>query len=162
MIELAAGKGSVQCLSEYSPIHERKYDGRSRLRSNHDDAGKPRRHAAVWLPHPAAVAKAMFARFDLEANYYDVRYVSGVHGLVSAGKELLVVPQNIIDEIKRRGVNGTVHLHDKPLGKGEPVRIVEGPFRGLEATFERYLSGPRFFCIASRPAVFGFSCRSQL
>jgi transcriptional antiterminator RfaH len=83
----------------------------------------------------------MFARFDLEANYYDVRYVSGVHGLVSAGKEPLVVPQNIIDEIKRRGVNGTVHLHDKPLGKGEPVRIVEGPFRGLEATFERYLSG---------------------
>jgi transcriptional antiterminator RfaH len=83
----------------------------------------------------------VFARFNLEANYFDVKYVPGVHGLVSAGKDPLVVPQNIVDEIKRRGINGTVYLQEKPLGKGEPVRIVEGPFRGFEAIFERYLSG---------------------
>ena len=82
----------------------------------------------------------VFARFNLEANYFDVKYVSGVHGLVSAGKDPLVVPRTIIDEIKRRGVNGTVQIQEKPFGKGEHVRVVEGPFRGFEAIFERYLS----------------------
>jgi transcriptional antiterminator RfaH len=83
----------------------------------------------------------MFARFDLEASYLKVKYMSGVQGLVSAGTDPLAVPPNIIDEIRRRGVNGTVHLHEKPLSKGESVRIVEGPFHGFEAIFERYLSG---------------------
>ena len=52
-----------------------------------------------------------------------------------------MVPQNIIDEIKRRGVNGAVHLHDNPLGKGEPVRIVEGPSVVSRPPSDRYLSG---------------------
>jgi transcriptional antiterminator RfaH len=82
----------------------------------------------------------VFARFNLEANYVDVKYVSGVHGLVSAGKDPLVVPETIIGEIKLREVNGMVQVQEKRFGKGEQVRIVEGPFRGFEAIFERYLS----------------------
>ncbi len=83
----------------------------------------------------------VFAKFNLESNYYDVKYLSGVRGLVSAGSDPLIVPQDIIDEIKRRGVSDIVQIQEKALGKGEPVRIVEGPFRGFEAIFERYLSG---------------------
>jgi transcription antitermination factor NusG len=33
-----------------------------------------------------------------------------------------------------------VQVQEKRFGKGEQVRIVEGPFRGFEAIFERYLS----------------------
>jgi transcriptional antiterminator RfaH len=82
----------------------------------------------------------VFARLDLEANYCDVKYVSGVRGLVSAGKDPLVVPQNIVEEIKRRGVNGTVQIEEKLFGRGEEVCVVEGHFRGFQAIFERYLS----------------------
>jgi transcriptional antiterminator RfaH len=82
----------------------------------------------------------LFGRFPLQSNYFDVKYMQGVRGLVSAGDEPLVVPQAIIDEIKRRGVCGVVEIKQKPFASGERVRVEDGPFRGFEAIFERYLS----------------------
>jgi transcriptional antiterminator RfaH len=83
----------------------------------------------------------VFARFDLQARYFEVKYLSGVRGLVSAGNEALAVPSLIVEEIRRRAVDCVVEITPKPLAPGEPVSVVEGPFRGLEAVFERYLSG---------------------
>jgi transcriptional antiterminator RfaH len=83
----------------------------------------------------------VFARFDLEAQYFDVRYLPGIQGIVSAGRDPLVVPIAVVDEIKRRGVDGIVRIQAKPFDPGERVRVAEGPFRGFEAVFERYLSG---------------------
>lgn len=51
------------------------------------------------------------------------------------------MPNFVIDEIKRRGVNGVVKIEEESLDNGDRVRVVEGPFRGFEAIFERYLSG---------------------
>ncbi len=83
----------------------------------------------------------VFAHFDLQARYFDIKYLPGVRGLVSAGSEALAVPQLIVDEIRRRSVDGIVEIKLKPLSPGERVTVVEGPFKGLEAVFERYLSG---------------------
>jgi transcriptional antiterminator RfaH len=83
----------------------------------------------------------LFARFDLQARYFDIKYLQGVKGLVSAGNEALVVPPAIVDEIRNRMVGGVVEIVPAPLAPGERVTVVEGPFRGLEAIFERYLSG---------------------
>ncbi len=47
----------------------------------------------------------------------------------------------VIDEIRRRGTNGVVKIEERAYGSGERLRVVEGPFRGFEAIFERYLSG---------------------
>ena len=83
----------------------------------------------------------VFARFDLQARYFDIKYLPGVRGLVSAGSEALAVPRVIVEEIRRRSVDGVVEITPKPLSPGERVTVVEGPFKGLEAVFERYLSG---------------------
>ena len=83
----------------------------------------------------------VFARFDIQRSYFDVKYMPGVHGIVSAGNDPLAVPGAIISEIRRRGVDDIVEIPEKPLGSGEKVLVVEGPFRGFEAIFERYLSG---------------------
>ncbi len=82
----------------------------------------------------------LFARFDLRNNYFSVKYTPGVQGLVSAGREPLAVPAAIIEELARRGKDGAVELPPKAFGRGERVRVVEGPFRGFEAIFERYFS----------------------
>jgi transcriptional antiterminator RfaH len=82
----------------------------------------------------------VFAKFDLQMRYFDVKYMPGVQGIVSAGCDPLVVPEHVIAEIKRRGVDGVVKIEPR-FGNGERVRVVEGPFRGFEAIFERYLSG---------------------
>jgi transcriptional antiterminator RfaH len=67
--------------------------------------------------------------------------MSGVQGLVCAGNEPVAVPLRVVEEIRRRGVNGVVKIEEKDFDNGERLRVVEGPFRGFEAIFERYLSG---------------------
>ncbi len=83
----------------------------------------------------------LFARLDVRRQYFDVKYLPGVRAIVSAGADPLAVPGAIIAEIRRRGVDGVVEIAEPPLGRGERVVVVEGPFRGFEAIFERYLSG---------------------
>lgn len=100
----------------------------------------PRWGRLTWSTVPL-FPRYVFARFDLQTHYFDVKYVPGVKQLVSAGRDPLVVPEAIVDEIKRRGVNGLVQIAEKRFIRGESVRIVEGPFSGFEAVFERYLSG---------------------
>jgi transcriptional antiterminator RfaH len=83
----------------------------------------------------------LFARLDLQINYFQVKYLAGVSGLVSAGSDPIVVPPAIITEIRARGVDDVIEIHEDPFNSGQQVRVVEGPFRGFEAIFERYLSG---------------------
>src|SRR5579871_4291715 len=82
----------------------------------------------------------LFARLDLQVNYFEVKYLAGVTGMVSAGSDPIVVPEAIVAEIRARGVNDVVEIQEVPFDSGQPVRVVDGPFRGFEAIFERYLS----------------------
>jgi transcriptional antiterminator RfaH len=84
----------------------------------------------------------LFAKFDLGQRYFDVKYMPGVGGVVSAGAEPLTVPPLVVDEIKRRSINGVVEPVEDPLRNGDCVRVVDGPFKGFEAIFDRYLSTP--------------------
>jgi transcription antitermination factor NusG len=104
----------------------------------------------VFLPLLATPRRAiaplfpcyLFAQLDLSRNYFDVRYLSGVQGLVPAGRDPLAVPVPIIDEIKcRGGVDGVVKIEEKLFAKGDRVTVRDGRFRGFEGIFERYLSG---------------------
>jgi len=82
----------------------------------------------------------VFAKFDLHTHYFDVKYMLGVQGIVSAGCDPLAVPMAVIEEIKRREVNGVVKIEPQKFDNGERVRVADGPFRGFDAIFERYLS----------------------
>ncbi len=82
----------------------------------------------------------LFAKFNLHERYFDVKYLPGVADVVSAGHEPIPVPPMVVDEIKRRGVEGMVEAKEDALKKDDYVRVIEGPFRGFEAIFERYVS----------------------
>jgi transcriptional antiterminator RfaH len=105
------------------------------------EARAPRWGKLTWSVMPLFPCY-VFAKFDLQARYFDVKYMAGVQGIVSAGSDPLVVPIQVVDEIRRRGVNGVVKIGPKAFDNGERVRVVDGPFRGFDAIFERYLSGP--------------------
>ncbi|MGH7984778.1 MAG: transcription termination/antitermination protein NusG [Candidatus Binataceae bacterium] len=104
------------------------------------EARTPRWGRMTWAVTPLFPCY-MFARFDLQERYFDVKYMPGVQGLVSAGRDPLAVPSVVIDEIRQRGENGVVKLPEESFGNGDHLRVVDGPFRGFEAVFERYLSG---------------------
>jgi transcriptional antiterminator RfaH len=83
----------------------------------------------------------VFARLDLQNDYFIVKYLAGVNGLVSAGNDPIVVTEAIVTEVRARGIDDVVEIREDPFDSGQAVRVVEGPFRGFEAIFERYLSG---------------------
>jgi hypothetical protein len=84
--------------------------------------GQRERYAEEWRSHldqiPGEIGKLIVAI-----------------GLLSAARKMSPLLTS------RRGVNGVVKIEQYDFGNGDRLRVVEGPFRGFEAIFERYLSG---------------------
>jgi len=83
----------------------------------------------------------LFALFDLERKYQQVRYARGVRELPRFGAQPAVVPEWIISDLKQRCAGGPLELPKRMLAPYERVMVIDGPFRGFEGIFERYLSG---------------------
>jgi transcriptional antiterminator RfaH len=94
----------------------------------------------------------VFARCDLRGSYFDIKDSTGVAGLVSAGSEPLTVASEIVESIRERTVEGVVEIPERPFVPGERVMVTEGPFYGIEAVFERYLSGEQRVAILMNAA----------
>jgi transcriptional antiterminator RfaH len=65
-------------------------------------------------------------------NWYPIRSTRGVAKLVSFGDEPLPVADRLIAEIARRIAAREVEPAFRP---GEPVKMIDGPLRGLDAIF---------------------------
>lgn len=83
----------------------------------------------------------LFVRCEMPAKYRAVSYAAGVKSIVSFGAGPSVVDDSIVDSIKGQAVNGVIEIADKRLVPGKAVRIGEGPLFGLDAVFEKKLSG---------------------
>lgn len=82
----------------------------------------------------------LFAFMRLNEGHYRLMHTPGVTGIVCAGGEPCEVDVSIIKDIKSRETNGVIVLNPKTLLPLQRVTITHGPFRGIEAVFERYLS----------------------
>ena len=83
----------------------------------------------------------MFGFFDAESQYRLVRYTPGIREVLCTTGELLIVPPSVVESLKGRSVDGVVEILQPRMGKGQPVRVVEGAFCGFDAIFEGYLPG---------------------
>jgi transcriptional antiterminator RfaH len=83
----------------------------------------------------------MFARVDLEAiGLSALRWTPGLTSIVSFGGGPVVVPDEVVTLIKARLAEMETHGYAARFRSGDRVRIIEGPFRDLEALFERPVS----------------------
>jgi hypothetical protein len=64
-----------------------------------------------------------------------------VIGIVCLGAEACEVDPLIVENIKSREANGLIVINPKRFRPQQRMIIREGPLRGIEAVFERYLSG---------------------
>jgi transcriptional antiterminator RfaH len=81
----------------------------------------------------------LFARFCPATYLHLIQYARGVKQVVSSGRQLLPVTEEIISAIRSRiDQEGYVRL-DEPLNQGDKVVVQEGPLRGLRGLFEREL-----------------------
>src|SRR5215469_4893542 len=83
----------------------------------------------------------LFARFRLEEAHYRLMRSVGVVSLVCIGGEPCEVDAQTIQDIRSRERDGVIVLNPQRLQPRQRVTITEGSLRGIEAVFERYLSG---------------------
>jgi len=83
----------------------------------------------------------LFARFTFDSEYRKVAYTHGVADVVRFGMAPAVVDEETIAMIQARLQNGCVQVAPPSFQVGEVVRISGGPFNGLQAVFEKDLSG---------------------
>ncbi len=85
----------------------------------------------------------IFARFDAETSHRLVKHANGVAGVVGFGGKPVAIEDTIITELRNRAEDGLITLPPLQFKPGEAVIIQEGPLRGLQAIFDRPLSGPQ-------------------
>jgi transcriptional antiterminator RfaH len=83
----------------------------------------------------------VFARLQLAKSHHRLTRTPGVLGIVCVGSEPAEVDDFIIQEIRSREMDGLIVLPGQNFQPTQPVTIMDGALRGIEAVFERYLSG---------------------
>jgi len=99
-----------------------------------------RRRRGRWLESVEPLfPRYLFIRLSWgHDNVAPVRSTRGVSGFVRQGVEPDVVPTGVIEALAE-AVDPTTGLHrirPRALRRGERVRVLEGPFQGLEGIFE--------------------------
>jgi transcriptional antiterminator RfaH len=88
----------------------------------------------------------LFLNLDVGAQSLGpVRSTVGVTQIVRFGADYAAVPEEIVSELMRREDPGTgLHRLQRPVfAPGDAVRVLEGPFHGLEGVFECQDGGER-------------------
>ncbi len=83
----------------------------------------------------------LFSRFRLRDQYRAVIYARGVRRVVCFGTTPAPVDDRLIEGIRERHIEGCVVIAPHRYAAGQSVKIRDGSFCGLEAVFERELSG---------------------
>jgi transcriptional antiterminator RfaH len=92
-----------------------------------------RRHRLVEVIAPLFPAYGFIA---IEQQWHSARWSTGVTALIMDGVAPARVPDQVIDEIRRREISGAVELPKLPGMKvGERVRVLGGPFMGFTGLY---------------------------
>lgn len=82
----------------------------------------------------------LFARFEAEHVLHRVLNAPGVAKVLSTPEDgPIEVDEAIIKALRERSVNGYIEVRPAPLGPGDELEIIDGPFQGLTALFEKNL-----------------------
>lgn len=83
----------------------------------------------------------LFCRLDLMESGKAARYSPGVKDFLKFGNQIAEVGNEIVQTLRERCPDGVAQISSVTAKQGDPVRINEGPFSGLEAIFEHSLKG---------------------
>ena len=82
----------------------------------------------------------LFARLDIHAVYYKVKWTRGVNKILGNGSEPISISETVIRALRERlGANNVVRLDDG-LEEGSIVQFTSGPFKDLMGVFDKKMS----------------------
>jgi len=93
----------------------------------------------------AFFSRYLFISLDKETdNWSPIRSTIGVAGMVRFGGVPAVVPETMIDNLKQNENEfGLQSIEKKELKKGDKVEIIDGPFEGYNAIYQKVKSTER-------------------
>lgn len=98
-----------------------------------------KRHRGKWVDVIEVLfPRYIFIRIDpVKCSIAPVRSTRGVVGLVRFGGQPAVVADEVMDALlQREDADSNLHQDSRPLFcTGEPIRLAEGPFAGMEGIF---------------------------
>lgn len=82
-----------------------------------------------------------FIYFEYPTQYQLVRYTRGVKRIVGTREGPIPIPEQVIQEIKAREVNGLIELYKYGAEPevGDEIEVAEGPLKGLKGIFKKEL-----------------------
>ncbi len=82
----------------------------------------------------------LFARLDLKAHYYKVKWTRGVSKILGTGDGPTPISEKVVQTIRdKMGEDNVVKLEDE-LKEGDAVRVTSGPFKELMGIFQKKMS----------------------
>jgi transcriptional antiterminator RfaH len=93
-----------------------------------------------WVLAPLFPAY-LFCRLDLLESGKAARYSPGVRDFLKFGNHIAEVGGEIVAALRERCPGGIAQIELVSVKPGDPVKINEGPFSGLEAIFEKKMKG---------------------
>jgi transcriptional antiterminator RfaH len=100
---------------------------------------KMTKRGPVWFVE-AMFPGYLFAKFVYSEQHRAVENCHGVAGVVRFGDRLAILPENIVTELQSKAGAEEVVTLDSAIKIGQPVQIIEGPFRGLDGVVTHLLS----------------------
>lgn len=81
----------------------------------------------------------LFARFNYATQRRAVESSHGIRGIVRFGDRLATLPEDTVMALQSHAGIDEVVTIDASLKIGQPVHIIDGPFRGLEVVITQVL-----------------------
>jgi transcription antitermination factor NusG len=83
-----------------------------------------------------------FIYFEYPEQYKLVRYTRGVKRVIGNQEGPIPIPEEIIQQIKQREVNGYIELekYGEVPEMGDEIEIMEGPMKGLRGMFRKEMT----------------------
>lgn len=91
---------------------------------------------ATWRIAPL-FPRYLFFRHHPDVSFSPIQSTRGVASIVAFGGKPAVVPDEVVREVRSRAIDGVIELDEPELKEGSPVRILGGPYEGMEAVFQR-------------------------
>lgn len=104
-------------------------------------------HSGAPVQEPFFPTYLFFQLSDTSSLWPLVRWAPGAKHVVSFDSVPASVPPSLIEEIRNRLGSPRSIASDPVFKRGDRVRVVSGPFSGLDAIFDDHISGARRACI---------------
>lgn len=84
-----------------------------------------------------------FVLFEYPQHFRLVKYTRGVKSLVGNEEGPIPIHEEMIDEIKKREIDGFIELgkYGSEPDVGDEIQVMEGALKGLKGIFKKELSG---------------------